>query len=69
MKSVCTDYRCDRSDPRFFRSSYPHLRRDLAVSCRTEVEQSPVLTPDESRAVMAGNALKLFPRFTAGAAA
>ena len=52
-----------------FGSDYPYLRRDLAVGCRTEVEQSPVLTPEESRAVMAGNALRLFPRLTAGAAA
>ena len=52
-----------------FGSDYPYLRRDLAVDCRSEVERSPVLTPEESRAVMAGNALRLFPRFSAGAAA
>ena len=52
-----------------FGSDYPYLRRDLAVSCRSEVEQSPVLTRDESRAVMAGNAAKLFPRFSASVAA
>jgi predicted TIM-barrel fold metal-dependent hydrolase len=51
-----------------FGSDYPYLRRDLAVNCRSEVATSPVLTPEESRAVMAGNALKLFPRFSAGAA-
>ena len=52
-----------------FGSDYPYLRRDLAVSCRSEVEQSPVLTRDESRAVMAGNATKPFPRFSASVAA
>ena len=46
-----------------FGSDYPYLRRGLAVSCRSEVQRSPVLTPEENRAVMAGNALKPFPRF------
>jgi predicted TIM-barrel fold metal-dependent hydrolase len=45
-----------------FGSDYPYLRRDLAVSCRHEVETSPELSGDESRAVLADNALKLFPR-------
>jgi acyl-CoA reductase-like NAD-dependent aldehyde dehydrogenase len=40
----------------------PYLRRDLAVACRHEVETSAELDNEESRAVMAGNALKLFPR-------
>ena len=31
-----------------FGSDYPYLRRDLAVSCRSEVERSPVLTPEQS---------------------
>lgn len=45
-----------------FGSDYPYLRRDLAVSCRAEVETSPALNSQESRAVLGGNALKLFPR-------
>ena len=45
-----------------FGSDYPYLRRDMAVSCRREVETSAELAGDESRAVLADNALKLFPR-------
>jgi 6-methylsalicylate decarboxylase len=45
-----------------FGSDYPYLRRDLAVGCRREVESSPELSVDESRVVLAGNALRLFPR-------
>ena len=45
-----------------FGSDYPYLRRDLAVKCRSNVEASPELDSDEARAVLSGNALKLFPR-------
>ncbi len=45
-----------------FGSDYPYLRRDLAVKCRGEVEASPELNEAESRAVLGGNALTLFPR-------
>jgi hypothetical protein len=45
-----------------FGSDYPYLRRDLAVSCRLEVETSAELDSKDSRAVLAGNAVKLFPR-------
>jgi predicted TIM-barrel fold metal-dependent hydrolase len=45
-----------------FGSDYPYLRRDLAVACRREVETSAELDTGESRAVLAGNALNLFPR-------
>jgi len=45
-----------------FGSDYPYLRRDLAVACRHEVETSAELDSPESRAVLADNALKLFPR-------
>jgi 6-methylsalicylate decarboxylase len=51
-----------------FGSDFPYLRRDLAVSCRHEVESSTELQADESRAVLAGNALTLFPRFAGHAA-
>jgi predicted TIM-barrel fold metal-dependent hydrolase len=51
-----------------FGSDYPYLRRDLAVACRHEVETSAELENEESRAVLAGNAQKLFPRLTARAA-
>jgi len=50
-----------------FGSDYPYLRRDLAVACRHEVETSAELDSEESRAVLAHNALKLFPRLAARA--
>ncbi|WP_172174497.1 amidohydrolase family protein [Paraburkholderia elongata] len=52
-------------DQVLFGSDYPYLRRDLAVACRHEVETSPEFDSEESRAVLAGNALKLFPRLAA----
>jgi 6-methylsalicylate decarboxylase len=52
-----------------FGSDYPYLRRDLAVSCRREVETSAELEGEENRAVLAENALKLFPRLAARAEA
>jgi predicted TIM-barrel fold metal-dependent hydrolase len=48
-----------------FGSDYPYLRRDLAVACRYEVETSAELDSEERRAVLADNALKLFPRLAA----
>jgi predicted TIM-barrel fold metal-dependent hydrolase len=51
-----------------FGSDYPYLRRDLAVECRGAVETSPELNGKEREAVLAGNALKLFPRLSALAA-
>jgi predicted TIM-barrel fold metal-dependent hydrolase len=48
-----------------FGSDYPYLRRDLAVACRHEVATSPELAPEEGRAVLASNALNLFPRLSA----
>lgn len=45
-----------------FGSDYPYLRRDLAVACRHEVDAGMELDSEESRAVLANNALKLFPR-------
>ena len=52
-------------DQVLFGSDYPYLRRDLAVKCRSEVEASPELDGDESRAILSRNALKLFPRLAA----
>jgi predicted TIM-barrel fold metal-dependent hydrolase len=45
-----------------FGSDYPILHRDLAVACRQEVATSPELDAEERRAILADNALKLFPR-------
>ena len=55
-------------DQVLFGSDYPYLRRDLAVACRHEVETSAELEKEESRAVLAGNAQKLFPRLAKHAA-
>jgi 6-methylsalicylate decarboxylase len=57
------------NDRVLFGSDFPYLRCDLAVNCRVEVENSPELNAEESTAVLSGNALKLFPRFAALAAA
>ena len=48
-----------------FGSDYPYLSRDLAVTCRGAVETSPELDAQEARAVLSGNALKLFPGLAA----
>jgi predicted TIM-barrel fold metal-dependent hydrolase len=45
-----------------FGSDFPYLSRDLAVNCRGAVETSPELAADEARAILWGNALRLFPR-------
>jgi 6-methylsalicylate decarboxylase len=45
-----------------FGSDYPYLRRDLAVSCREQIEASPELTDGERTAVLGGTAAKLIPR-------
>jgi 6-methylsalicylate decarboxylase len=50
-----------------FGTDYPYLRRDLAVGCRHEVETSAELDGEESGAVLADNAMKLFPRLAATA--
>ena len=52
-------------DQVLFGSDFPYLRRDLAVACRGQVETSPALDEAEARAILAGNALKLFPRLAA----
>ena len=46
-----------------FGSDYPYLRRDLAVACRREVQESAEMNEDERHGVLAANALRLFPRF------
>jgi aminocarboxymuconate-semialdehyde decarboxylase len=52
-----------------FGTDYPFLRRDLAIACRGEVEASAELSTEESRAVLANNALRLFPRLARRTAA
>jgi predicted TIM-barrel fold metal-dependent hydrolase len=51
-----------------FGTDYPFLRRDLAIACRREVKASAELSTEESRAVLARNALRLFPRLAGHAA-
>jgi 6-methylsalicylate decarboxylase len=43
-----------------FGTDYPYLRRDLAVACRSEVQESSEINEDERGRVLAANALKLF---------
>jgi aminocarboxymuconate-semialdehyde decarboxylase len=45
-----------------FGSDYPYLRRDLAVSCREQIEHSQELTDAERTAVLGGTATTLIPR-------
>jgi 6-methylsalicylate decarboxylase len=46
-----------------FGTDYPFLRRDLAIACCGEVKTNAELSAEESKAVLANNALRLFPRF------
>jgi aminocarboxymuconate-semialdehyde decarboxylase len=45
-----------------FGTDYPYLRRDLAVSARGHIVDSPQLTSDEKTAVLGGTAVSLIPR-------
>jgi aminocarboxymuconate-semialdehyde decarboxylase len=52
-------------DQVLFGSDYPYLRRDLAVACPHQIATSPELNSEERQSVLAGNALRLFPRLAA----
>jgi predicted TIM-barrel fold metal-dependent hydrolase len=43
-------------------TDFPYLRRDLAVRSKQQVLQSSALNDLERRAILAGNASRLFPR-------
>jgi aminocarboxymuconate-semialdehyde decarboxylase len=43
-------------------TDFPYLRRDLAVNSKQRILQSSELDDSERRAVLAGNAARLFPR-------
>jgi hypothetical protein len=43
-------------------TDFPYLRRDLAVSSKQRIVQSPELNDSERRAILGGNASRLFPR-------
>jgi 6-methylsalicylate decarboxylase len=45
-----------------FGTDYPYLRRDLAVTARGHIANSPELTADEKTAVLGGTAATLIPR-------
>ena len=45
-----------------FGTDFPYLRRDLAVRSKQQIMHSPVLNDVERRAVLGGNAARLFPR-------
>jgi 6-methylsalicylate decarboxylase len=45
-----------------FGTDFPYLRRDLAVSARPRILESPELNPSEKEAILEGNAARLFPR-------
>jgi 6-methylsalicylate decarboxylase len=50
-------------DQVLFGSDHPYLRRDLAVGCVQQLQQTTALSDAERAVVMCGNAVKLFPRF------
>ena len=43
-------------------TDFPYLRRDLAVSSKQRISRSTVLNDSERRAILGGNASRLFPR-------
>jgi aminocarboxymuconate-semialdehyde decarboxylase len=45
-----------------FGTDFPYLRRDLAVNATQRILQSPELNDLERRAILGGNAARLFPR-------
>jgi 6-methylsalicylate decarboxylase len=45
-------------------TDFPYLRRDLAIKSKQIIEQSSELNDSESRAILGGNASRLFPRLS-----
>jgi 6-methylsalicylate decarboxylase len=43
-------------------TDFPYLRRDLAVISKQRISQSSELSVSEKRAILGGNASRLFPR-------
>jgi 6-methylsalicylate decarboxylase len=50
-------------DQVLFGTDFPYLRRDLAVNAKQRILESSELNDSEKRAVLGGNATRLFPRF------
>jgi predicted TIM-barrel fold metal-dependent hydrolase len=46
-----------------FGTDFPYLRRDMAVRCKINIDNSAELSQDEKKKVLGGNGLELFPRF------
>src|SRR3984893_10248535 len=51
------------TDQVLFGTDFPYLRRDLAVNAKQRILESSELNKSEKRAVLGGNATRLFPRF------
>jgi aminocarboxymuconate-semialdehyde decarboxylase len=49
-------------DQVLFGTDFPYLRRDLAVNAKQRILESSELNDSEKRAVLGGNASRLFPR-------
>jgi aminocarboxymuconate-semialdehyde decarboxylase len=49
-------------DQVLFGTDFPYLRRDLAVKAKQRISESSELNHLEKRAVLEGNAARLFPR-------
>ena len=49
-------------DQVLFGTDFPYLRRDLAVNAKQRILQSSELNDLERRAILGGNAARLFPR-------
>ena len=49
-------------DQVLYGTDFPYLRRDLAVSSKQRIVQSSELNDSERRAILGGNAARLFPR-------
>jgi 6-methylsalicylate decarboxylase len=49
-------------DQILFGTDFPYLRRDLAVRCKRVILDSTELNDSEKRAILGGNASRLFPR-------
>jgi aminocarboxymuconate-semialdehyde decarboxylase len=52
-------------DQVLFGTDHPYIRRDLAIAGAGDVRRTSVLNDAEHKAVLGGNALRLFPRLAA----
>src|SRR5581483_3041598 len=52
-------------DQVLFGTDHPYIRRDLAIAGAGELRRTAVLNDAECKAILGGNALRLFPRLAA----